>query len=296
MQITLRQLEIFAAICQEGTITGAAHRLRLSQAATSQALAELENQLQRRLFDRNGRRVVANAAARELLPEATEVLDRVRDIQGGASSRPLELTLCASMTVGNYMLPAFVARFTRRFSDARFQIEIGNTERVVASVRHFESDAGWIEGIADTPDLHVIAWREDRLVVVAPPGHPLAGRRAGPAALAESRWVLREKGSGTRAVFEEAIQGRLQLLHVPLELGGIGAVKRAVMCGAGLGCLSRSAVEPELKAGQLRRVYTPWLDLRRQMTLLIHRQKYVDRALRQFLSFCGVQIPVKPAL
>src|SRR6516225_7433554 len=129
MQITLRQLEIFAAICQEGTITGAARRIGLSQAATSQALAELETQLQRRLFDRHGRRVLANASARELLPEATEVLDRVRDIQGGASIRPPRLSLCASMTVGNYMLPSVVARCCRRHPDARFHIEIGNTER-----------------------------------------------------------------------------------------------------------------------------------------------------------------------
>lgn len=290
MQITLRQLEIFAAICHEGTITGAGRRLGLSQAATSQALAELENQLGRRLFDRNGRRVVANAAARELLPEATEVLDRVRDIQGGASARPLELALCASMTVGNYMLPAVVARFSRRFPEARFHIEIGNTERVVEAVRQFESDAGWIEGVAHTPDLEALPWREDRLVIVAAPGHPLAGRRAGAEALSEARWVLREKGSGTRSVFEDAAEGQVRLQRVPLELGGIGAVKRAVMAGAGLGCLSLSAVEPELRSGQLRRVYTPWLDLRRQITLLIHRQKYVDRALREFLGFCGVAL------
>jgi len=290
VQITLRQLEIFAAICQESTITGAARRLGLSQAATSQSLAELENQLQRRLFDRHGRRVVANASARELLPEATEVLDRVRDIQGGAAIRPWKLRLCASMTVGNYMLPSVVARFSRRFPDARFHIEIGNTERVVASVRQFESDAGWIEGLAHAPDLETRLWREDRLVIVAAAGHPLAGRRAGPSALAEARWVLREQGSGTRAVFEDAIQGRFQLNQVPLELGGIGAVKRAVMCGAGLGCISRSAVEPELRSRQLRRVYAPWLDLRRQITLLIHREKYVDRALREFLRFCRMNV------
>jgi DNA-binding transcriptional LysR family regulator len=290
MNITLRQLEIFAAICQEGTITGAARRIGLSQAATSQALAELENQLQRRLFDRHGRRVLANASARDLLPEATEVLDRVRDIQGGAAVRPLKLNLCASMTVGNYMLPSVVTRFSRRFPYARFHIEIGNTERVVSSVRQFESDAGWIEGVAHAPDLRAIRWREDRLVIVSAPGHPLAGRRAGPAALADARWVLREQGSGTRSVFEDAIQGRFRLDQVPLELGGIGAVKRAVMCGAGLGCISRSAVEPELQSGQLRRVYTPWLDLRRQITLLIHRQKYVDRALREFLRFCGTEV------
>ena len=100
MQITLRQLEIFAAIYQEGTITGAAQRIGLSQAATSQALAELENQLQRRLFDRNGRRIVGNTAGRELLPAAILVLDRVRDIAAGAGHRPLNLKLCASLTVG----------------------------------------------------------------------------------------------------------------------------------------------------------------------------------------------------
>jgi len=291
MHITLRQLEIFAAIYREGAITGAARRIGLSQAATSQALAELENQLQRRLFDRNGRRIVSNAAGRELLPEAIQVLDRVRDIESGAGHRPLDIKLCASLTVGNYMLPSPIARFTRRHRDARFHVAVGNTDFVVASVRQYESDAGWVEGLARHPDLEAFPWREDRLVIIAAPGHALAGRRATAAALADSRWVLREKGSGTRAVFEDAIEGTFRLVHIPVELGGIGAVKRAVMCGAGLGCISRSAVEPELRTGQLRLVYAPWLDLRRQITLLVHRQKYIDEGLREFLRSCGVELP-----
>lgn len=291
MQITLRQLEIFAAIYQEGTITQAARRIGLSQAATSQALAELENQLQRRLFDRNGRRIVGNAAGRELLPAAIQVLDRVRDIAGGAGRLPLNLNLCASLTVGNYMLPSLIARFARHHREARFHLAVGNTEHVVASVRQFVSDVGWVEGSSRHPDLEAFPWREDKLVIVAAPGHPLAGRRATPGALAEARWVLREKGSGTRAVFEDAIEGRFSLPHVPVELGGIGAVKRAVMSDAGLGCISYSAVEPELKTGQLRLVHAPWLDLRRQITLLVHRQKYIDKGLREFLRFCGLELP-----
>jgi len=293
MQITIRQLEIFRAIFQEGTITGAARRIGLSQAATSQALAELENQLQRRVFDRKGRRIAGNAAGRDLLPAAIRVLDQVRDIEAGAGRRRFNAKLFASLTVGNYMLPSLIARFTRRQPDARFQVAVGNTDHVVRSVQQFESDAGWIEGFSRHPDLQAIPWREDRLVIFAAPGHPLAGRRATEAALTGSRWVLREPGSGTRAVFEEAIKGRFALLHVPVELGGIGAVKRAVMAGAGLGCLSRSAIEPELKTGQLRRVYVPWLDLRRQITLLIHRQKYVDAGLREFLRYCGVELPAR---
>lgn len=290
MNISLRQLEIFAAVYRESTITGAARRVGLSQAATSQALAELEAQLQRRLFDRHGRRIAGNAAGRELFPAAIQVLDRVRDIEAGAGKRPPELRLYASLTVGNYLLPSFIARFARRRPGAVFHVAVGNTDRVVESVRQFESDAGWIEGSARHPDLEAYAWREDRLVIVAAPGHPLAGRRASEAALADARWVLREKGSGTREVFEAALGRGFRPVNVSLELGGIGAVKRAVMFGAGLTCISRSAVEAELKSGQLRRVYTPWLDLRRQITLLIHRQKYVDAGLREFLRFCVVSL------
>jgi DNA-binding transcriptional LysR family regulator len=88
MRITLRQLEIFAAIYQEQTVTGAARRIGLSQAATSQALAELENLLERRLFDRHGRRVVLNANGRELLPASIQVLDRVPRSKPERAARP----------------------------------------------------------------------------------------------------------------------------------------------------------------------------------------------------------------
>jgi DNA-binding transcriptional LysR family regulator len=290
-QITLRQLEIFKEVWQSGTVSAAARRIGLSQAATSQALAELENQLQRRLFDRKGRRIAGNAAGRELLPAAIRMLDQAREIQSGAGRPPLRARLYASLTVGNYMLPAYLARYSRRHPDAVFQVALGNTDHVVRSVLQFESDAGFIEGLSRHPDLHAIPWREDRLVIVAAANDPLAGRRATETALAEARWVLRERGSGTREVFEDAIRGRFAVRDVPIELGGIGAIKRAVMAGAGLACLSHSSVEPELKAGQLRRVYAPWLDLRRQITLLVHRQKYVDAALRGFFRFCGAEVP-----
>jgi DNA-binding transcriptional LysR family regulator len=288
MRITLRQLEIFAAVCQEGTLTSAADRVGLSQAAASQALAELEGQLQRRLFDRKGRRLKENTTGRELLPDAIQILDRVRQIESGAG-QAVNIRIAASLTVGNYMLPDFVGRFARRHPHAHFRMEIGNTEFVAASVRQFESDAGWIEGLARHPDLLSFPWREDQLVIIAAPNHPLAGRQATPEALAKESWVLRETGSGTREVFEDAIAGKFQLSRVPIELGGIGATKRAVMAGAGLSCISRSVIELELNARQLALVRTPWLNLRRQITLLLHRQKYLDPGLRSFLGFCGLE-------
>jgi DNA-binding transcriptional LysR family regulator len=103
MRITLRQLELFTAICQEQTVTAGATRVGLSQAATSQALAELENLLERKLFDRHGRRLVLNAAGRRLLPSAIEVLDRIRDIESSGVRQPVRVAIYASLTAGNYM-------------------------------------------------------------------------------------------------------------------------------------------------------------------------------------------------
>jgi len=160
---------------------------------------------------------------------------------------------------------------------------------VVGSLLQFESDAGWIEGLAHHPDLTAFPWRQDELVIVAHPHHPLAGRTAGPDDLAGASWVLREKGSGTRAVFESAMEGKFEFVQVPIEFGGIEAIKHAVLARAGLACISRAAVIAELKTGRLRRVRTPWLDLRRQITVLIHREKYLDASLRRFLLYCGVE-------
>ncbi len=292
MRITLRQLELFAAICQEQSVTAAAAKVGLSQAATSQALAELENLLEVRLFDRHGRRLLLNAAGRRLLPRAVEVLARVRDIETSGTSQPVQVSIYASLTAGNYMLPPIIARFVRTRAHYRFRVSLGNTEQVVQSLRRFESDAGWIEGFVDDPDLVAFPWREDPLVVVARRGHILAGRLAAPEDLARASWVLREQGSGTRSVFERAIEGKFRLTHVPIEFSGIEAVKRAVLAGGGLGCMSTHAVSAELRSGELRRVRVPWLDLSREITVLLHRNRYLDAGLNRFLEYCGLQAAV----
>src|SRR5262249_46886086 len=148
-----------------------------------QALAELENLLERKLFDRHGRRIVLNAAGRQLLPAAADILDRVPDIEGAAAHRPVRIRICARLTAGHYMLPPHIARFARSHRDYQFHVDLGNTEQVVESLLRFESDAGWIEGLLQHPDLTAYPWREDELVIVSRPGHPLAGRRASAAQL-----------------------------------------------------------------------------------------------------------------
>jgi DNA-binding transcriptional LysR family regulator len=167
-------------------------------------------------------------------------------------------------------------------------MKLANTEQIVDALLRFELDVGFIEGHARHPDLLVYPWREDTLVVVAHPDHRLAGRRGTPDQLAGETWVLRESGSGTREVFERAIGPHFALQRAPIEFGGPEAIKRAVRAGLGVACTSKAVVAEDIAARRLKPVYTPWMDLRRDLTVLLHRHKFCDRSLTAFLKVCGV--------
>jgi DNA-binding transcriptional LysR family regulator len=205
MRLTLRQLEIFQAVALRGSTSAAALSVPLSQSATSAAVNELERVLGIRLFDRAGKRLLLNDSGRALLPAALAVLDGAQNIEdafGGGERGTVDLKIFASTTIGNYVLPRVLARYRESHPNARLELRIGNTLDVVTAVSEFATDLGFIEGPSHAPDVTVVPWIEDELVIVAAPTHPLASsaRRGGASAkqLMEALWLLREPGSGTR--------------------------------------------------------------------------------------------------
>jgi DNA-binding transcriptional LysR family regulator len=125
-------------------------------------------------------------------------------------------------------------------------------------------------------------------VVCAPPEHPLARKRSlKPADFAGARWVLREPGSATRATSERVL-AQLPPGETVLELDQIEAIKQAVVAGLGIACLPAVAVTDALATGRLKALKTPFLDLRRKLSLLLHRQKYRGALLDAFLESTGV--------
>lgn len=291
MKITLRQLEVFAAVASHGQVTRAADAVALTQAAASMALADLERQLDTRLFDRVGRQLLLNADGRRLLPRALEVLDRVRDIEATARSgaTTFDLRLGASLTVGNHLLPALVAELHARHPGNRLQVAIYNTARVVEEVLACRIDLGLVEGPVRTAGVRRLPWRGDRLVVFAAPAHPLAGKTATPADLASADWVLRESGSGTRGVFERAMANATLQPRLALELEQPEAIRQCVRQGLGLGCLSELELQDVFAAGTLMPVATPFLDLQREFHLVVHADRYLGQGLLALLALCGIE-------
>lgn len=294
MRLTLRQLEVFCSICQCGGVTAASSEISICQSAASQALADLESSLDGVLFQRAGRRLILNNRGRALLPRALELLERAREIEvqlRDGASLPIKVRLAASQTIGNHLLPSMVSQFIAQHPAAIIEVMIANTGSVIEAVATFRADAGFIEGICDNADLLSYPWHEDELVVVVAPDDPLTRKRnLSVAHLAAAQWVLREAGSGTREVLLQAAQKARFEVRNALAMGHNEAVQAAVIAGAGIGCLSRSVVAPALRRGELKALRTPFLDLTRQLHLVLHRHRYIGAGLRAVLNACDAKL------
>lgn len=287
--ISPRQLEVFAAIAASGSVRAAADQLGLTQPALSMALAELERLLGAPLFDRHQRRLHLNAQGQALLPLARDIVERLREFGHGASAQPQgALAVGASNTIGNYLVGDLLGGFVAAHPKVHLRLRVANTAEVVAGLLDFSLDVGCIEGPAQEEALECLPWREDALQVCVRADHPLARRkRLRPDDLDGERWILREQGSATRSVFEDAARGVLGRIDVALELGQSEAIKQAVIAGLGIGCLPQAAIGDAVAAGRLVALHTPFLDLRRTLALVLHRSRYRGATLRAFIEACG---------
>lgn len=288
--MTLEQLRIFVAVAEREHVTEAARKLNLTQSAVSAALAALEARHDTKLFDRIGRRIELNRTGRLFLAEARAVLARAEDAERlfdelAGLSRGV-VAIAASQTAGNYWLPARMHAFRQRHPGVHMVLEIGNTLQVAASVASGKADLGIAEDFVEHPDLQVRPVADDRLVLVAPPDHPL-GRKLHiePVDLVGCDWIMRERGSGTRAHFETAmreISVDPAALSVSMELPSNEAVRVAIEAGAGLSALSHLVVSASLHA---RRLVAIAVDLpERRFYSLTHESRHVGRAARTFLG------------
>lgn len=285
--VSLRQLDVFVQIALLGSVRAAAERLHLSQPAASMALAEMERQLDAPVFDRERGRLQLNARGRELLPLAQELLERHAEFGRRATGKVAELAgdlrIGASNTVGNYRVGELLGDFVRAHPQVAIRLRVGNTGDIAAAVLDHSLDVGCVEGPATHPLLEMRPWRDDRLLVCAPPDHPLAKKRSlKPEHFAGARWILREPGSATRSTSERAL-AQLPPGETVMELDQIEAIKQAVTAGLGIACLPQVAVTDAVAAGRLVALKTPFLDLSRKISILMHREKYRGAALDAFL-------------
>ena len=288
--MTLEQLRIFIAVSERQHVTQAASQLNLTQSATSAAIAALETRYGIKLFDRIGRGIVLTQAGREFLDEARGVVARAKAaaqvLNDLAGLRRGLLNVAASQTVANYWLPPRIEAFRKAHAGIDLRITIANTEQVAEAVHRGDADLGFVEGEVDDPLLAIRKMDGDSLAIVVGACHPWVGKaRITPKLLHETCWILREPGSGTRAMFEAALKKlgiRLSDLDIRLELPSNEAVRVAVESGDCATAISDLVVVQSLAAGTLHRVK---IDLpKRSFFTLRHKERYASQAERALLA------------
>ena len=245
------RLVVFRTVAEKLSFTQAAEVLRLTQPAVTAQIKALEDDLSLRLFERTGGRIAITPAGEVLARYAKDVerlseeaLRQLSELTGEQRGR---LRLGASTTIAQYVLPQLLVRFLRLHPRVEVSVSSLNTQEVVAGLLEHRTVLGLIEGPPGTSDLKTEDFLEDEIVVVVAAGHPWVKRRqkATLADLASQPLVMREPGSGTRRVVEDALR-KIGLaprdLRVALELDSTEGIKSAVEAGLGVGLVSRWAL------------------------------------------------------
>ncbi len=267
-------MKVFRVVARHASFTRAAEELLLTQPAVTAQIKALEEELGVALFDRGGGKISLTAAGAVLVPFAErlkalaeEAVDAVSGSSGGTGGT---LALGASQTIAQYVLPRLVAGFVREHARVEVTAVSGNTEQMLEELAARRIQLALVEGPVRRKDVRVRTFLEDELVLVVPAGHEWAGREIGAEALRDARVLMREMGSGTRRVVEEALRKaglKRKEMRAGMELDSTEGLLSAVEAGLGVTFASRWAARNHVALGTLTEVRVKGLRVVRRFSV-----------------------------
>jgi DNA-binding transcriptional LysR family regulator len=280
------ELAAFVAAVDAGSIQGAADELALTQSAVTKRIQALERRAGGRLLERGRRGVRPTELGRSAYLPARQSLRALQEVAAAfarSGGRPsVDLRMSASHTIGEFLLPGWLAEFRRGHPDVHPMLEITGSRGVLSAIREGRSQIGFVEGVDPLDGLEALVVARDELLVVVAADHPWAhGRRPRARDLATQPYLAREAASGTRAVAAAALAAAGIELRPALEAESVQSLKRA-LAGGGFTLMSRLAIEAEERAGTLVGLRVRGLELGRELRAVRRRRPAAAGAARAF--------------
>jgi len=274
MNITLRQLKVFERVAKRLSFTRAAEELYLTQPAVSMQIKQFEETIGLPLFERLGKKIYLTRAGEELyrlskaislqLDEAEQLIEELKGTDGG------RLVVAVASTV-HYFAIRLLAEFCQRYPKVKVSFKVTNRKGLLQQLEDNEADIVLMGLPPEELDLKSEAFMDNPLVMIAPAGHPLVGKRG--IGLEEMRgeiFLMREQGSGTRTSVERFLAERGLSLSTSMEMNTNDAIKQGVEVGLGLGVVSLHTIERELEDGRLAVLDVEHFPIMRQW-YMVHR-------------------------
>ncbi len=268
------RLKVFRVVAGHLNFSRAAEELLLTQPAVTQQIKALEDEYGVPLFDRSGGRITLTPSGQALLPYAMRLKEISEEayiaVASASGKHGGQLTIGASQTIGQYLLPNLVAGFLRENPRVSVTATSGNTDAILEALAAHKIQLALIEGPALRKDIHVEPFMEDQMVLVVPASHEWADHEIELTALKDAPLLMREFGSGSRRVIENAlVQAGLgkKDIKIRMELDSTEGLLSAVEAGLGVTFVSRWAVRNQLSLGTLRLARVRGLKLSRMFSI-----------------------------
>lgn len=289
MHITLRQLEVFAAVASNLSFTRAAEALHLSQPGVSMQIKQLESAIGLPLFEHVGKKIYLTDAGREmfaysqgvshLLDEAEDVLETLKGVQSG------KLAISVATTASHFAT-RLLAAFSQRYEGVTISLDITNRESLRRQLENNEPDLVIMGQPPEGIEVESETFMENPLVMIAPANHPLVKKKRIPLTRFENEhFVVRETGSGTRSAVQRAFDQQNVTFHTGIEMTSNEAIKQAVEAGLGLGIVSIHTLELELETKRLAILDVENFPIRRYWYILQRKGKRLSPVASAFKEF-----------
>ena len=295
MNITLRQLKVFERVARRLSFTRAAEELFLTQPAVSMQIKQFEDAIGLPLFERLGKKIYLTQAGEELyqlsrtiareLDEAEQIIEELKGTESG------RLNVSVANTV-HYFAIRLLAEFCRRHPKVRVSFKVTNRKGLLQNLEDNEADLLLMGQPPDSQDLVAESFLTNPLVIISPPGHPLAGQKnIDLREFTHETFIMREIGSGTRNSVERFLAERGVHLTVSMEMNTNGAIKQGVEEGLGLGIVSIHTLERELEGGRLVVLDAESFPILRQWFIVHRAGKRLSAIATEFADFVRQEAP-----
>lgn len=286
------KLTTFINVAKLKSYTRAAELLNLTQPAVTQHIKQLEEYYDVKLIKKNGRQISLTEEGELLLRNAKEfeanslLLERKLRNKSSVIKR---YNIGATLTIGEFVLPGLLGEYKRLHNNIDVIMHVYNSEEILKKLGNGEFDLGIVEGPFDKSKFNYKKLKDDELVLVASPLNCLSKRAKVEISeiISEGKLILREKGSGTRMIFENKLLElgvSLSNLKIYMEVGSIGAIKSLVEANLGYTVISREAVKREVKAGTLAIIPIQGIRIMREFNFIYLDHKPEDFT-EDFMTF-----------